>query len=72
MHAPHTAQLQPDAATRLATLLGQPTGWGYFFEVPPVPHNVWTTRDWLRHIGDHWYRKPMSFKEPLPVPRRSL
>lgn len=67
----------PDIATRIATLLGQPTGWSYMFEVPsqegaspsgekpPVTHALWTTGDWLRWIGDRWYRVPLSFKEPL-------
>ena len=47
---------QPDEDTKLRTLRGERTGWDYVFRVPPVPHAQWSAHDWIRYIGDHWYR----------------
>jgi len=48
---------QPTHAEKLRTLEGQDTGWGYYFEPPPVPTGAWNHDDWVRYIGNRWYWK---------------
>lgn len=48
---------QPTYAEKLATLLGEKTGWDFLMEVPPVSTYYWTNDDWIRFIGDRWFRK---------------
>ncbi len=47
---------QPDLETKLRALSGEPTGWDYYFGVPPVPHNLWSQHDWVNYIGAAWFR----------------
>lgn len=48
---------KPTHEVMVATLQGKETGWTYRFHVPPVTHDKWTHDDWIRHIGDNWYRR---------------
>ena len=50
---------QPDHATKVRTLNGEDTGWDYRCGVPYV-HHLWTAHDWIRYIGDRWFRKPQK------------
>jgi hypothetical protein len=47
---------QPSDETKLRTLAGSKTGWGYRMAPPPVPTTWWSNRDWINWIGDGWYR----------------
>jgi hypothetical protein len=58
---------QPTQEVKLATLRGEETGWDYRFDpglLPPgandhaPPHMRWSPEDWIRFIGDHWFRLP--------------
>lgn len=51
---------QPDVQTKLETLRGEDTGWDYLFNVPPVPHWLWTYPEWVTYIGDNWFRKAVK------------
>lgn len=50
---------QPDYETKLRTLAGEHTGWDYYFigaMLPCQAHYAWNDDDWIRYIGDHWFR----------------
>ena len=54
---------QPDEATKLSRMQGGYPGWDYCFKAPPVNTRLWTDYDWIRFIGDRWFRvdhKPPS------------
>lgn len=51
------AKEQPTYQVKIATLNGTETGWGYWMQVPPVTTALWTDEDWIRFIGDRWFRK---------------
>jgi hypothetical protein len=48
---------QPTHEEKRRTLEGQETGWGYWLTAPPVPTGHWSYDDWIRFIGNRWYRK---------------
>lgn len=48
---------QPTLEEKRRTLRGEDTGWGYWISAPPVPTNLWSDDDWIRFIGNRWYRK---------------
>ena len=48
---------QPTEDEKLRTFRGEETGWGYWISAPPVPTNLWNDHDWIRFIGNRWYRK---------------
>lgn len=60
-----TAQLpkeQPTREEKLRVLRGE-TGfnsgdWNFQFAAPPVHHNFWGPSDWIKYIGDNWFRIP--------------
>lgn len=51
------AKMQPTEEEKIATLRGEETGWGYWMQVPPVSTHLWNNQDWIRFIGDKWFRK---------------
>ena len=51
------AKEQPTQEQKLATLRGEETGWGYWMQVPPVSTHLWTDADWIRFIGNKWFKK---------------
>jgi hypothetical protein len=48
---------QPTEQEKIDTLKGEETGWGYWMQVPPVSTALWNNHDWIRFIGDKWFRK---------------
>lgn len=48
---------EPTHEEKLATLRGEDTDWGYWVSVPPVPTTLWSPDDWIRFIGNRWYRR---------------
>lgn len=48
---------QPTHDEKLRTYRGEETGWGYWISTPPVPANLWPDEDWIRFIGNSWFRK---------------
>lgn len=53
----HMPKEQPTYQTKVATLNGAETGWGYWMQVPPVTTALWTDDDWIRFIGSNWFLK---------------
>ena len=54
---------QPTEQEKLDALNGLPSSWGYIFDpvlLPSTAHTLWTRYDWIRFIGDNWYRKPAA------------
>ncbi len=49
---------QPTYEVKFQTLNGSRTGWDYMFGVPPVPTQHWSFDDWIKYIGDQWFRLP--------------
>jgi hypothetical protein len=50
--------MQPTHEEKLATMRGEDTGWNYRFQVPGPSPNMWSHEDWIRYIGDNWFRVP--------------
>jgi hypothetical protein len=48
----------PDLPTMLRTLRGEATGWSYRFRAPPVCTARWDDHDWIKFIGNRWFRVP--------------
>jgi hypothetical protein len=54
---------QPTHDEKFRTLQGEETGWGYWFNTPPVQHATWTHEDWIKFIGDRWFRRNTQQQE---------
>jgi hypothetical protein len=48
---------QPTEQEKLDTLNGIEIDWGYWMQVPPVTTQNWNNQDWIRFIGDKWFKK---------------
>ena len=55
---------EPTPQEKIDTLNGQETGWGYWMQVPPVSTALWDNQDWIRFIGDKWFRKTNVQRSP--------